>query len=724
MSLHIPSDGVTVHHRPRKARSSEVRRDAPQVLTLALAESLSRDILRALKNNEQVRLRCGKALALQLGKKTVALNGNASTFPSELFTKSTEDGSPFYFTGKASHSLEVSVAEEDTAKADEALATLQSTLKSISDERASNEASLKEETRFGQKKGGKPTGLLGHGSALRKDILGGLNKSTPGSPFLSATYSPRLAPTSAPLGAGMSTEERIRLDAIRIPLIHLLAVRTQTPKSIREQLNVSKDELEKLLDKVSKQAAVDENQRSLKDKIFRELDVWKFPYRSSDDREAAVNHAIHAFDRLRIEKRDPLWQQLLPVSERGKGKILSRLNFDKPVITQVPKGGEDSHESKAEMSDRERAKSRKTKSEKESAVLTKPRKDHIAGVKATERSGANIPLETKERSKAVRSDGKFKSAERIEDSDEDVAVADETVVKPSKNDPRTIVKCSVNGNHEREKPRTADPPRKAAHKASLSRISSSSSNNGGIDKSALVAANNSKSLKPQSQHKRTDSSGARISPRPRHDSSPQKPSPLGSSPPTTSTDVENSSSSKASNQSSAPSSPPSSTDMPQTRAGNKYSPIISDQSRNVSRGRSPGPSAAKRKQPPTDDERPSKRHQAKPAEMKTVASDKKQITNGTAEHPILNGSTNSQRTESERSSSPEKKPPNRDDIIEDGRRFQQYYKRYKDLHDRINQIEEKDRDSKDMENLWRMHKRLKEMKSEIWSNWDKVENGK
>jgi RNA polymerase II elongation factor ELL len=722
MSLHIPSNGIILHHKPRKDRSSKSGQDAPQVLTLDLTESLSKDVLRALKNNEQVRLRCGKALALQLGKKTVALNSNTSSFPSELFTKSSEDGSPLYFTGRASHSLEAHAAEEDTAKADEALATLQSTLKSISDERASNEASLKEEVRHGQKKGGKATGLLGHGSALRKDILGGLNKSTPGSPFLSATYSPRLAPTSAPLGVGMSTEERVRLDAIRIPLIHLLAVRARTPKAIREQLNVSKDELDKLLDKVSKSVAADENQRSLKDKIFRELDIWKFPYLTSDDREAAINHAIHAFDRLRIEKRDPSWQLLLPVSERGKGKVLSRLNFDKPVISQPPKSVDDGHEGKAEISDRERAKSRKTKGEKEPAALTKPRKDHTMGVKATERSGVHTPSKANT-AKPVKSDGKFKSAERIEDSDEDVAAADEITVKLKK-EPASTVKPSQNGNHDRERSRATEPPRKSAHKASLSSTSSSSSNNSNVDKSTSTAVTNSKTLKPQPQHQRTDSSGARISPRPRHDSSPQKPSPLGSSPPTTSTDVENSSSSKASNQSSAPSSPPSSTDMPQTRAGNKYSPIISDKSRNVSRGRSPGPSAAKRKQLPTDDERPSKRHQAKPTEIKIATTEKKQMTNGTMEHPVLNGNANLQRTESERSSSPEKKPPNRDDVIEDGRRFQQYYKRYKDLHDRINQIAEKDRDSKDMENLWRMHKRLKEMKSEIWTNWEKVENGK
>src|SRR6201999_2739854 len=144
----------------------------------------------------------------------------------------------------------------------------------IQEERASNETILKHN---GPKKGIKPSPLLGQGSALIKEhFLGTLNRSTPGSPFLSASYSPRLGPTSAPLASGMSTKDKIRLDAIRIPLVHLLAVRPMTPKAICDQLHATKDDLDKLLDKVSWESKAEEGKRELKEKIYRELDVWKF----------------------------------------------------------------------------------------------------------------------------------------------------------------------------------------------------------------------------------------------------------------------------------------------------------------------------------------------------------------------------------------------------------------------------------------------------------------
>jgi len=60
-------------------------------------------------------------------------------------------------------------------------------------------------------------------------------------------------------------------------------------------------------------------------------------------------------------------------------------------------------------------------------------------------------------------------------------------------------------------------------------------------------------------------------------------------------------------------------------------------------------------------------------------------------------------------------------VIQDARRFQKYYKRYKDLYDRVSLMNEKERVDKDMDDLWKMHKRLKEMKADIWGNWDRVD---
>lgn len=673
---------------------------------------------------------------VQFGKKSISLESTLDTFPSEIFTKPNGGARPLYFSGRSSHLLEVRKAENDTAKTDEALATLESTLKSLQEERASNETSLKggkEDLRHPGRKDNKPSPMLSQGSALRKEhFLGGLNRSTPSSPFLSASYSPRQGPTSAPLSSGTSTKDRLRLDAIRIPLVHLLAVRPMTPKALCEQLHASKDDVEKLLDKVSWESKAGDGKRELKEKSYRELDVWKFPYRTEEEKKAAIDHAIQAYDRMRVEKKDPLWQLLLPQEERGKGKILSRLNFDKPTPSQPAsrpdRPADDGNESKNEMSDRDHAKVR-TKREKEAGVAQKAHKEKAAtGPKAPAKGEAANATKVREvalsQAKSAKTDGKFKSSERIEDSDEEAEAADEMVAKPKEKEkeahappPKTSnLNSSVKRKPEHDAVKSSKPlsvtsspnPKKAVHKSTLS--NSSSSSHSGSETSRPVNGVTSKSLKPHS-HTKPENTASRISPRPRHDSSPQKPSPLGSSPPTTSTDLENSGSSKASNQSSAPSSPPSSTDMPQPKQGNKYSPVISDKSRNASRGRSPAISPVKRKAGAAEDERPAKRPQ----------------NNSTLLAPVANGAVEPLkrpvpvRTDSDRSSSPEKPGPNRTDVIEEARRFQKYYKRYKDLYDKIAQMDEKQRDDKDMGDLWKMHKRLKEMKAEIWDNWDKVE---
>lgn len=714
--MDVPPEGLVLQHGPKPDPDEKDSREVQQVIRLDLVEGVTKELLRSLRNNEQARLRFGKRPAVQFGKKSVPLSSSVDTFPSEVFTKPSDNSRPLYFSGKLSHRLEVQKAEEDTARSDEALAALESTLKSIQEQRASNETSIvdgKETMKHARRKDNKPPAMMGQNPALRKEhFLGGLARSTPSTPFLSASYSPRQGPTSAALSSGLSTKDRIRLDAIRIPLVHLLAVRPMAPKTICAELHCTKDDCEKLLDKVARDSSRGEGLKELKEKSYRELDVWKFPYRSNDDRQAAIDHAIQAYDRMRVDKRDNLWQLLLPTDERGKGKVLSKLNFEKRLPVKPERHGDDGNESKAEMTEGDPAKSKLKKDVL--GVQKKKLKDKVSGSKTpakaessgTPRPGNEAP-QTQGRSKQ---EGKFKSSERIEDSDEEADAVDVSKPKspPSKTASNAITPSVQDPTASTKSPQTVSPLKKASHKTSFS--SSSSTSSSGNEKSRPAASNSAKSLKP---HQKPENTASRISPRPRHDSSPQKPSPLGSSPPTTSTDVDNSSSSKASNQSSAPSSPPSSTDMPQSKRGNgnKYSPVIADKSRNASATPGIDKSPVKRKAAQAEEERPAKRLQSNP----------------TRHAPVANGATEKLkrpapvRRDSERSSSPEKPGPKKQDVIEEARRFQKYYKRYKDLYDRISQMDEKERDDKDMGDLWRMHKRLKEMKAEIWDNWDRIE---
>ncbi|EEY17658.1 COM1 [Verticillium alfalfae VaMs.102] len=77
----------------------------------------------------------------------------------------------------------------------------------------------------------------------------------------------------------------------------------------------------------------------LKRLYWKELDVWRYDYDSPDDRQKAIDNAIRAFDKMRLGIEEPEWQKLLPKDERGKGKILSKLqaNIAKGPAVPTPK---------------------------------------------------------------------------------------------------------------------------------------------------------------------------------------------------------------------------------------------------------------------------------------------------------------------------------------------------------------------------------------------------
>jgi RNA polymerase II elongation factor ELL len=139
--------------------------------------------------------------------------------------------------------------------------------------------------------------------------------------MLSAASSPmhKRPPTSQP----GNTHDAV-INALRVPVIHLLARQPATEASLAATCRTSQANIRALLPKIAKRASPDADKWQLTDKAFREIDPFKFPYQSSEDREQAVEGAIRAFDRQRLAKDDKLWQILLPREERGQGTCLSR----------------------------------------------------------------------------------------------------------------------------------------------------------------------------------------------------------------------------------------------------------------------------------------------------------------------------------------------------------------------------------------------------------------
>lgn len=246
---------------------------------------------------------------------------SADDFRNELFasTSSTD----FTFTSIVSHRAEVkgdvSKAKDDTAGTDAALAALQNSLATLKQAKEAKQASITSSVI--------PAPKSRH-EAARKERL--VNKATrlsslsrPLSPSVGASSSSHLgaAPTSAP-----ADEVDVKLRAMKMPLVHLLASESLKSEDITNKTRIPKDELDTLLQRVGKQG--DTGKWQLSDRAYRDLDVWKFDYPSEEKRQAAIDNAVRAYDRMRLGRADPLWQLLLPKEERGKGKCLSRLHFE------------------------------------------------------------------------------------------------------------------------------------------------------------------------------------------------------------------------------------------------------------------------------------------------------------------------------------------------------------------------------------------------------------
>lgn len=754
-SFTIPEDGVVLIRSQHDHASSSSSNGPTQIMRLNLAQNTAERILKTLRNNEPVKLRFGKRVSLEYGKTVQHIQASPDTQSSELFYGSNKKRDHMYFSGKSSHTLEVQKAHKATEQSDEALATLQNTLKSMQEQKASNETSFvtnKDDLRqlAGTKKGHKPSPLLSsRGQPFRKDhLLSGITHSTPSSPFLGASFSPGLGPTSTPLlSASAPSRDKIRIDAMKIPLIHLLAVRPMTPNNVAHSLRAAKEDCEKLLDKFAQDSRQSMGKKELKEKSYKELDVWKFPYPSQDDRQAAIDRTIRAFDRMRVGRSENLWQLLLPEERRGKGECLSKLRFDQPVPTiRTPQlvseqsslnaKGASGH---ATDTDTERGRTsanlpsstarassqnpvqKKRVSEKETISKQQMKKGASDQTKDAEK---RVPKPGKSRTKQ---ESKYKSAEIIRDSDEEL---EEATAVPSK---------SVNASKERQasmkdafgKPEARkgplSPVPKKAHHESKSSQSSNSDNGTAVLRKDI-------SLKPTSRS-RNESTNPKLSPRPRNGSSPNKPSPLASSPPTNANDPDTatsaSNSSKSSDSSTAASSPPSSTDLRKLKSS-EVAPGRQDTSVEVAK------TSLKRKADTSMAVPVTKRHQVsgdpQKAPVNETSMSKHTLQAGKDQQSVLGSDDDEalspdkanaqQESTTHRSStdsevdvvSPEEKTRlARLALVEKGRNFKVYYARYKDMHDKVSL--ERGRDAEALRQLLKMHDRIAGLKKEIWDEW-------
>jgi RNA polymerase II elongation factor ELL len=726
-ALSVPEDGLFLLRNPDRGSASNPALPF-QVMRLSLAQKATEELLKSFQNKEKISIRFGKRVTVQHGKKSHPVFAFPELIPSELYQHSTDEDNTFYFSGKLSHRIETQKAQTDTAKTDEALANLENSLKSYEEQKASNEARFvtdKDELRHLSEASQKGKGSQTQASAIRKDrLLNTIGRSTPSSPFLGAALSPAIGPTSAgrPVSASIS-KDQIRLNAIKIPFLHLLAVKPSTPKVLADTIHATREDCEKLLHKYGKNVVEANGKQELKDKAYRELDLWKFPYPDGTDRQSAIDRTISAFDRMRISTSDPIWETLLAVRERGKGKglELSRLKIGQAGLNGPTPKAVSSQGGPHSVTDTDTDHGKPADKAKGSTTKNKPRARTDEGLEKNPalRKEATKQLKevngkdsAKREKRKAQPNAKFKSSEVIEDSDEELQNVETSIKDTTKSKKGSNTKVKSSTTNRSSANSTATPSTKPPTSSSKP---TPKSGNSLLPNSALTQP-------------RAESTTNKASPRSRTDSSPQKPSLLASSPPTNATDLDNSQSSKANSLSSAMSSPAMS---PRHNGGHKATASSNPLERRhpsttLKRKASDQPSSAPKRQQlngnhvaRTTTNGITKAHRDSKNQNIANTASSSQRSRAPSSSSASTATTTSSLSAIAAASKPLSTQQSELQLKSKSRRFKIQYAQYQALHAKIMAVPEGERDAEEVRVLRKMHVRIGELKREIWEGWER-----
>lgn len=697
--LDIPETGLSL--RPGE-QSGDPASKPTQIMRLNLIQSTLDDLIASLRKDEPVRLRLGKHPSIHYAGKSQSFHAYPETHRSEIY-HSSSDNRTLYFTGVLSHSLEVEKAKKATAATDQALANLEESLNAFERGKESKKTHMiqhPDELKALQAASAGSSSHRGPKSKaeLEKDRLlrTAASRSLTSSPTLDAPKSPAPVPTptSAP---GSQTKTNLRLEAMKTPFIHLLAVRAVSTKFLARQTRSSVEDCTTLAQKYGAENRLNREKFDLKDKAYKDLDVWNFPYPTQEDRQEAIENAISAFDRMRISRTDKLWQMLLPKEERGKGKCLSRLNLrtgpvKKPPVARAAVDGADDAGKECDTTGNETdQRNGSGVTSRSTSTGQKPRAEKEPAKRPTKGKSANNSTLTGRVTKKTggkppaKSEGKFKSAEYVHDSDEDDDMPDAAPSPPAQSQP-------PKGNK-------AAPPKRSQAPAKP-------------PSSATAPAY--KASKPQTAASKMESSKAASSRRPpsRLSTSPQKPSPLGSSPPANASDVPARSRSNSNDQSSNSSS--------------SSSPLISQLARTNRAVSSTGPRTAKPAAAASSAPRPVSvsnplKRKAEPDRLAVPQAATGRAT-GNLEHKRRRAVSAASSGGSTGSASPPMSQELlRQQLWDKSQQFKHFYAKYSALH---NKLEAQANPSQaDLDKLQKQHTRLHRMKQEIWDEHERLRDG-
>ena len=420
-----------------------------------------------------------------------------------------------------------------------------------------------------------------------------LTRSMPASPSLGATATPLQKPSSGFTPTSVPKDDKAqKLQALKMAILHVLASRSVSQKFLASAVKCTAEECKPILDKYGRAARLDPSKFDLSDRGFKELDIWKFPYKNESDREAAVERAVSAFDRQRISREEYIWQMLLPKEKRGRGIILSKLQLHNGPIQRVStpriniekadatsknghSTGSDSDKRPGRLAPRDAESTRassqdpikkKRVSEKEAQskrLLSKNPKKPVPASKPKESKPAAKKVTKKDLTVAA---AKAKSSEFVRDSDEDVDMEDSITLgvpppktkattngkragspEPTKTATKTATKATTKPvtktvtKTAKNAAATSAAPGKPDDTATTAAPKTSTTSTPPVTaekKPATSTSSNSASGQKSTNSNQSATTMRRTFSHTRNTSSPIKPSPLGSSPPTNASDLD------------------------------------------------------------------------------------------------------------------------------------------------------------------------------------------
>ncbi|OKL59972.1 hypothetical protein UA08_04805 [Talaromyces atroroseus] len=689
MALDVPDTGLSLWRGDQSGGlSPDPHAKQTQIMRLNLAQNTMDELVESLRNDQKARLRLGKHQTLYYGSKSQQFHSYLEPHRSELYKTTSADRENLYFSGVLSHSLEVQKAKEATAATDEALANLEQSLSAFERGKESKRTQLVNL---------KPDDRRSHSRApLSKIDLDKerffKNRSISGSPSLGAMRSPASLPALTPTSVPPSQNKRkIRLEALKTPFIHLLAVTPVSVKYLAQTTRSSQEDCLELARKYGVENRIDPSKFNLKDKCYKELDIWNFPYPNDSDRASAIENAISAFDRQRISPSDKLWQMLNSKEERTKGVCKSRLKLQTgppppPPHIKVHASEEAGKEDYLTGNETDRTNGRLTPT----TTVTTPA-DHTAAKPASKKMATTTKAKnstltgrvTKKADKKppAKPTGKFKSAEFVHDSDEDIDIPDAPPASPPP--PAKKPPSSTETSKAPPKPPATSKTSSAAHSPAV--------------KPQITLKPQPRTIKTIPANTNGTASKTLPGTRTTKPTSPVKPSPLASSPPTNASDFENST--HKSGQTSSSSSSPL---MAQMAKQPKAKPAVAPK---------PKPTVKQNgtAKPAMEQTNPLKRKVA-PEPTTTGRMNRHGDDIKRRRPPVQSMSPSG--TSSGSASPPLNREHLRQQLQQKSMDFKRLYSKYRNLHDSL--VNQMAPTPSDLSRLKQMHTKVQRMKKEIW----------